>query len=633
MPLDIDGYNQAFKVFADWAQRRMNKGEAKAVVVTASVNKADGSTVTGIMKSTTDKVHKWSRGFEEWQVNNRTRALFKAAIIDIFGSESKIPESVKKAMLLADYDYGKPLTARRILAVKDAIDRDGTARARSARLKLETFSPEVEDAVLGMGYTKGELPKLARATHFYAQAKGVTEEEAMREVCTPGSKANRLASYGGRFMENAKNFAEGLRLLDLFAEWHDDLCKATETIYRSGVGIHGKRNYSTADTPSKHNSSIAAVKPETRAVMEKFVFEELAHNPAANLKEKNGEAIFGFKNNLASCFIGQNFGNSCLNTVGNIPPERRALVFKALFLFCQLAETADDHNKPAADRYLTVGTRVPMLARILRHLDEIAALDAKGSLTAKNVIKTCLPDMKTTGNYDAKAVNAFFSNLIVELDALTAPGEKYAGLGMQIQLKMEATGCTIKEACASLSGGKQIPNAPYVSAGQQKIEDFDTVEGARSSMEGDICRPQNYSSRGEGAHDLLDTKDPGFGFGFTFPGEIRFVTNQSEQGRANIPKVGDKVRELCGDVHPKQASSVMLMLSQSAHGQINKGLRQYGIESNEHSALDYTLTRNAETGAVTIRYSSPAGLPFRFEWTSTIDVDGKISSTPMVFQR
>ena len=106
-------------------------------------------------------------------------------------------------MLLSDYDSGKPLTARRILAVKQAIDANGVAKARSARIKLETFdSPEVERAALGMGYMKSDLRKLARAAHFYAEAKGVSEMEAMREVGRPGSEANRLMNYGGRFLKN-----------------------------------------------------------------------------------------------------------------------------------------------------------------------------------------------------------------------------------------------------------------------------------------------------------------------------------------------------------------------------------------------------------------------------------------------
>ena len=53
--------------------------------------------------------------------NNATRTLFLDAVKEMFGGESKIPESVKKAMHMGNFDgkCGKPLTARRILAVSD----------------------------------------------------------------------------------------------------------------------------------------------------------------------------------------------------------------------------------------------------------------------------------------------------------------------------------------------------------------------------------------------------------------------------------------------------------------------------------------------------------------------------------
>lgn len=55
--------------------------------------------------------------------NNEARKLFRDAVADMFGGEQNIPESVKTAMLLKDYGTeenpsGKPLTARRIMAVK-----------------------------------------------------------------------------------------------------------------------------------------------------------------------------------------------------------------------------------------------------------------------------------------------------------------------------------------------------------------------------------------------------------------------------------------------------------------------------------------------------------------------------------
>ena len=43
------------------------------------------------------------------------------------------------------------------------------------------------------------------------------------------------------------------------------------------------------------------------------------------------------------------------------------------------------------------------------------------------------------------------------------------------------------------------------------------------------------------------------------------------------------------------------------------------------------LAKDVETGDVTIRYSSPEELPFKFEWTARIKPDGAVSTTPMLF--
>ena len=624
MALDINGYNSVFNTFVQFAQENRNVDKGKAILDAKIESPLGGRKILSIDLAKNDSVHNWTRGFDQWTVNDRTRAIFKAAVANMFGGESKIPASVKKAMLLEDYNCGKPLTARRILAVKAAIDADGTAKARSEKLNLETFkSPEVRTEALNLGFVKAELPKLARAANFYAQAEGVDEMTAMKAVAEPGSKANRLMQYGGRFMENAANFADGLRLIDTFENWYTDLSGATDTIAKSGP-FEDRRDYTAADTPSKQNADQSAVRPETILVMEKFVFESLAIDPSANLKETNGEAIFGFANNDASRFIGQNFGSACLNTVANIPPAKRAVVFKTFNLFCSLAVDANDHTKPAKDRYIINADLPQVLGRILRHLDEVLALDAKGKLTSKNVIKACFPDMRHTGNYDLKALKGFLDAMSNELTDFDG---EYRDIANSLQLLMESTGCTLKEGAKALRSGKPIPLPQYVSEGQQPISEFGTLEGGRKALAADLYRPDSYSFIGQQQSLLPDDA----GFGFTFPGEERFVTNGAQ--RNNISRVGDKVEELCGRVHPKQASSVMLMLTQSGLGVINRGLKPHGVMSTEHSAVDYTLTRNAETGAVTIKYDSPEGLPFHFSWTATVDVEGKITTTPLSFEK
>lgn len=73
-------------------------------------------------------VFSWrGRSGTDAEKNNETRRLFREAVAAMFGGEERIPESVKKAMLLKDYGTaenpsGKPLTARRIMAVKVAVD-------------------------------------------------------------------------------------------------------------------------------------------------------------------------------------------------------------------------------------------------------------------------------------------------------------------------------------------------------------------------------------------------------------------------------------------------------------------------------------------------------------------------------
>ena len=50
---------------------------------------------------------------------------------------------------------------------------------------------------------------------------------------------------------------------------------------------------------------------------------------------------------------------------------------------------------------------------------------------------------------------------------------------------------------------------------------------------------------------------------------------------------------------------------------------------HEHAVLDYALSKDNRTGAITIRYSSPDGLPVCFSWTCTVAVDGTCTTTPL----
>ena len=113
MTLDISGYNDNFKAFVEFAQQRKNANDANAVI-DAHENTLGGRKILAVTQSVTDEVHKWTRSTDENRVNDNTRALFLKAVIDMFGSEKLIPESVRKAMRLSDYNCGKPLHAEKM---------------------------------------------------------------------------------------------------------------------------------------------------------------------------------------------------------------------------------------------------------------------------------------------------------------------------------------------------------------------------------------------------------------------------------------------------------------------------------------------------------------------------------------
>ena len=127
MALDIKSYNDTFKAFADFAKVSEAKGNKSAIArIAKGVDVASGPLAgRNIVASSSDSVRgffKWFRSTDDKKANDDVRSIFKKAVADMFGGESKIPESVKKAMELDNYGKGKPLTARRIRIVKNAID-------------------------------------------------------------------------------------------------------------------------------------------------------------------------------------------------------------------------------------------------------------------------------------------------------------------------------------------------------------------------------------------------------------------------------------------------------------------------------------------------------------------------------
>ncbi len=110
--------------FIDFAQLAIQAGNTKAIAREGvAFTATDGTTTLRTVSTTTDdKAFAIRRSRDNKQANDAARTLFKKAVGEMFGGEEHIPQSVLKAMNMKDYGCGKPLTARRIMAVKAAID-------------------------------------------------------------------------------------------------------------------------------------------------------------------------------------------------------------------------------------------------------------------------------------------------------------------------------------------------------------------------------------------------------------------------------------------------------------------------------------------------------------------------------
>ena len=91
-----------------------------------------------------DSIHAFHRSAEAKVHNDAARTAFRNAIVAMFGGERNIPENVRKAMLLSDYGKGKPLTARRILAVKAEVDKFVAAATGKCEARLAELGRNVD---------------------------------------------------------------------------------------------------------------------------------------------------------------------------------------------------------------------------------------------------------------------------------------------------------------------------------------------------------------------------------------------------------------------------------------------------------------------------------------------------------
>ena len=229
MPVGIH-YNEQFAAYAEFATESVAAGKSKSVVRTA--NDADATATDRMKAAPNDGPGGFAALFRSGaskKANDIARDIFRQSVYDIFGGESLVPPSVREAMKLEDYGSGKPLTARRILAVKEAIDQEmmrfaetfeaAKATAPKALRQTDEKARAGELEILGEALRRCGLDRDAEAiVAKHADKFLLAPNESPRSAADVRAKVDRLLANLAELRAIAKGDASvlgaGLELLD-----------------------------------------------------------------------------------------------------------------------------------------------------------------------------------------------------------------------------------------------------------------------------------------------------------------------------------------------------------------------------------------------------------------------------------
>lgn len=543
------------------------------------------------------------------EVNERVKAAIAKGpeLFDKYSAGLGDPEKAALKALIVSLDLRKGA----LPASEHAIQM----KLREFRLAGEGFTTAGSPAnamALQMGYLPIELPRLQQVADLYRQATGCADAAAYAAALDNTSAASRLFAYGGRFTESVEGFAAGLRLMDKFRTWFESVNKEIEP--RTAT-YNGRLPPGASLTAINANTTYLT--PKAWFAYEKFIFEDLATNPQLPIDVDDPAEVFAMENNPIVRFVARGLVASCANTFAQIPPEKRRLVVKVFDLLLPLLRTQED-----AEKMNVSGSNVAIVARIIRHYDEIAEMDMNGTLTRRTFCERFLPDYpgaaeKTYKQFCGEFTDNLYFN-VIPANFGTANLQLYIA---KVGSIMHTSGCTLDEAIAAIKENKNLPPVDYLSEANGHIKELNgTADGGRAQIILDLKRPVRpvYA---DGQSAVAPGEDV---FTVAFPDGTTLKSGDEAQSAA----VADKIAQFVGNVHPLQLNTVYFALSQSAHGPVLGAFTAFGIETGEHMALTYTLSRNAETGAVTIRYSEPQGFPVKFSWEATVALDGTITTAP-----
>ena len=255
----INAVSYQFERFVEFAEERVKAGKESAIARTGEVRIGKGTPLEERAIYASDKVDFVGmtilRTKDAKAANDEVRELFRKSIAEMFGGEANIPDSVKDAMLLKDYGSGKPLTARRILEVNNAIEALGRENIFHPYQDGKIIS-RLENLAFENGYKRTDFGKLNMAANFLMKGLGIDSVTALGAVVAKGSPANRAMNAGAPYMKDERSFMLGYDIFNRIEDINRDNLKAA----------------------AENGSAIAKKNPETS--------RRISTEIAKNLKEK-----------------------------------------------------------------------------------------------------------------------------------------------------------------------------------------------------------------------------------------------------------------------------------------------------------------------------------------------------------
>ena len=151
--LDVAKYGAQFRAFVDFASGQRNQDTIARIEGEGHRLQGPDGAPRNIVVKEGDGLKRMSRSQNDKDVNDNVRALFRRTVLAVCGAESvdELPEAVRDAMKTDDHGHGKPLTARRINAVHDAIMSLVQPEEHPELAKANAAFRAIVDSLVGVG--------------------------------------------------------------------------------------------------------------------------------------------------------------------------------------------------------------------------------------------------------------------------------------------------------------------------------------------------------------------------------------------------------------------------------------------------------------------------------------------------